>query len=119
MLCGTACSADVAPIDTSGMYNANRAKVLVAMRAAATYRSGELIFMLGNAQEERTQSDTDILFRQDSTFLYVCHRPCPRRGTAPLLTETAPAARPPPQKKKKKIPPGLATSRATMCLTLR
>ena len=51
------------------MYTANRLKVLQRFRAAAQYIPGELLFVLGNKQEERTNSDTDILFRQDSTFL--------------------------------------------------
>ena len=61
---------DITPVDTSDLYTSNRLKVLTRFRAAAQYTPGEIVFMLGNKQEERTNSDTDILFRQDSTFLY-------------------------------------------------
>lgn len=62
------------------MYNQNRLKVLNLLHAAPQHIPGELVFLLGNPQEERTNSDTDILFRQDSNFLYA--RPAGRSRLA-------------------------------------
>jgi len=65
-----ACAVDFDPVDTSSMFNQNRVKVLNLIYSAPQHIPGELVFLLGNPQEERTNSDTDILFRQDSNFLY-------------------------------------------------
>jgi len=61
------CKAEFNPVDTSGMFRAQRQKV----RERIGLRANQIIFMVGNKQEERTYSDTDILFRQDSSFLYL------------------------------------------------
>lgn len=89
------CSADFDPVDTSSLYANNRHTVLrgtrpplaslaslvsyflffglrdTAFRGHPGYKAGEAIFLAGNEQLERTNSDTDILFRQDSNFLYM------------------------------------------------
>ena len=61
------CLATFSPVDTTGMYRAHRQKVQTRLGS----RNGDVIFMVGNKQQERTYSDTDVLFRQDSSFLYL------------------------------------------------
>jgi hypothetical protein len=90
------------------MYPANRLKVLDRIRSAGAAVPGELIFMLGNKQEERSNSDTDILFRQDSTFLYerARMRVCACVSAAPLIVACGEG-----------VVVATATSPGTMCRT--
>ena len=61
------CLVDLPPIVITGMYRAHREKV----RTRLGFRDGAVIFLVGNKQEYRTYADTSILFRQDSSFLYL------------------------------------------------
>lgn len=60
------CSVNLPVPSTVGMYRTHRNTL-----AQKVGGKGDVVVMLGNKQEERTFSDTDILFRQDSSFLYL------------------------------------------------
>jgi len=62
------CVITLPEIPPNGMYRAHRA-CTVQQLARNGPKDNSLIFLVGNKQEYRTNSDTGILFRQDSSFL--------------------------------------------------
>ena len=65
------CLAPYTPPSTTGMFREQRTKLINQFKSSQQVGSDEWVLALGNLQEERTNSDTDILFRQDSNFLCV------------------------------------------------
>ena len=59
------CQSSLPVPNTQGMFVNHRQRLLDTGVAG----KGDVIVLVGNPQEERTRSDTDILFRQDSSFL--------------------------------------------------
>lgn len=65
------CLAPFTPPDATGMFREQRTKLATQFKSSSQVGQNEWVLALGNAQDERTNSDTDILFRQDSNFLYM------------------------------------------------
>jgi len=65
------CATPFTPPGAVGQFQEQRAKLINQFKSSASSEPNEWVLALGNPAEVRSNSDTGVLFRQDSNFLYV------------------------------------------------